>query len=71
MKMGDLVILHRPSYKYDNKSLTGIIVEVFGAFNVASTSIGDKTRSPVYKIMTSEGNVEIFLSEWVTPFRKN
>jgi len=51
--------------------LTGIIVEVFGAFNVASTSIGDKTRSPVYKIMTSEGNVEIFLSEWVTPFRKN
>ena len=71
MKTGDLVILRRPSHKYDNKNLTGLIVEVFGAFNVASTSIRNESHSPVYKVMTSEGNVEVFLSECVIPLRKN
>ena len=71
MKTGDIVILCSPSYKYDNKNLTGIIVEVFGAINVVSTSTGSESHSPVYKVMTSEGNVEVFLSEWVIPLRKN
>ena len=64
MKVGDLVRLIKPMHQHKNKDMTGVIVEDFQVKGIGRTgeNIGE---SNVYKVRTSEGKLEVFLSGWI------
>jgi len=64
MKVGDLVRVIRPLHQHKNKGTTGVIVEDFQVKGIgkAGEHMG---KSNVYKVLTSEGKVEVFLSGWI------
>ena len=64
MKVGDLVRLVKPTYHHKGKNMTGVIIEDFCVRGIgkAGEHMGE---SNVYKVLTSAGKVEVFLSGWI------